>query len=191
MTEPVLRWSVYLAFCALLWWIDQRFIRRRAATSKVQTSAKPPDDEPGVVPRAWVRDENWTPRPIDERLLPPDGSWCGCCGRPCDEQGWWCLDCAGHVGTVGQPHDRSWAAMHGEMCPFTECTEDDDDDEDHGDIALEGLGVPGIVIRPIDRARERHHPLGHRTMNIAFLYDWEWQLWTDVIVEESKRGRPQ
>jgi hypothetical protein len=67
-------------------------------------------------------------------LLPPAGSWCGCCGRPCDERAFWCADCASHVGNIGQPHDCTWSALHdGAECPFAD--RDDDDD-----CTAEGLG---------------------------------------------------
>lgn len=58
------------------------------------------------------------------------------------------------------------------------------------DIAAEGLGwnVPlgdlvydRIQVRPPDRAREKHHPLGHRTRSFACLPDAEGHLWEAAI----------
>lgn len=155
------------------WWSGRRV---QASAKRLGLAPQARGREANARPRRRADPARWSSRSPD--LLPPAGSWCGCCGRPCDETVLWCLDCAAHVGRRGQPHERTWFAMHGEDCPFTERH-----DEGDGDIVPEGLGVPGIAIRPIDCARERHHPLGHRTLNIAFLYDWEWDLWTDVIVQ--------
>jgi len=65
-------------------------------------------------------------------LLPPEGSWCGCCGRPCEDTALWCDDCALHVTHDGQPHECTYHAQHGIPCPF--------EDQGDEDCTAEGLG---------------------------------------------------
>ena len=98
----MLRWVVYLAVCAIVWAIDQALTARRA---RVQTSAQPSTllqsmRRCGVAPAA--------------PLLPPDGNWCRCCGRPCPEPWLWCDDCLFHI-RLGPTslHDQTWYAQHG------------------------------------------------------------------------------
>ena len=116
----MLRWVVYLAVCAIVWVIDQALTARRV---RVQTAAKPSTllqsmRSCGVAPAVPV--------------LPPDGNWCGCCGRPCPAPGLWCDDCLFHI-RLGPTslHDQTWYAQHGTICPFTDL----DDDSAVDDVA--------------------------------------------------------
>ncbi len=43
-----------------------------------------------------------------------------------------------------------------------------------------------IVVRPADRSRERHHPLGHRTESMLMLPEVEWKLWLSVMQEQIR-----
>jgi hypothetical protein len=48
--------------------------------------------------------------------------YCGCCGNEISDRlsSLWCERCRGHIGqfTSGHPWEKTYAAMHGEDCPF-------------------------------------------------------------------------
>lgn len=45
-------------------------------------------------------------------------SFCGCCGRPCNEVADWCEACVQHVDTGGNPPwERTYFALTGNPCP--------------------------------------------------------------------------
>lgn len=163
MSIPLSHWIVFVGVCAFVAWLNGR--RDRLQTSAPRTNKEPahPPAACGCAYRAgqWIACQQH--RVV---LLPPEGNWCGCCGRPCAEPWLWCDDCLFHVELAGEKplHERTWYAQHGELCPFIE---DDDDAAADVDIAPEG-GAPAI------------HPLGHDVYSLDQLTKGERDLWDEI-----------
>lgn len=139
----LLAWALVAAIVA----ITVRDARR------VQTSAARPyqgPEGPVTIPRETL--VNPTPTESPSPLLPPDGNWCGCCGRPAPAPWIWCDDCLFHVELGGEKplHERTWHAQHGTICPYTDL---DDDDAAVDDVALRPSRVsPSNTWSAADRA---------------------------------------
>jgi len=120
---------------------------------------------------------------LDAGLLPPPGDGCGCCGQDCPPGELWCYACRGHVGSEGQPHDRTWYAMYGVDCPYTpepdrpieetrlmpRAEQRDLGDEDQ---VAEGLGMEA---RPVPAWEWGSGPNGRRYVRTA------WPSWTTPL----------
>lgn len=128
-----LQWAAYLVVCAVIWLVDRRLTARRRR-QELHTSA--PRAYQGPAGPVRITPQNLiNPTPTESPLLPPDGNWCGCCGRPCAEPWLWCNDCLFHITLEPEAlHERTWFAQHGTICPFT--------DLDEGDVAPEGVARP-------------------------------------------------
>ena len=109
-----------------------RWIRR---PRRVQTTALPFTEEQFEKQRERI-------------LLPPDGNWCGCCGRPAPAGARWCWQCLEHVDAeAARAEDATWYAQHGTVCPFIDLPDGSwvrPDATD--DLVPEGLGA-GIMRR--------------------------------------------